>query len=68
MAAQKNFIDINLAILAHKFSCPYYSPNSEGLSKPTTCGAYDVANQHNCTGDCWYMKEFRQLLNELKDE
>lgn len=65
MAVQKNCIDLDLAINAHKFTCPYYSPNSAGLDPPPHCGAHDIYHQPDCSGDCWYMRHFKELLNDL---
>lgn len=61
-------IDLDTVILAHKFTCPYYSPgaNNIGLPKLSTCGATDVHNQPNCNGTCWYMKHFKELINQLQ--
>lgn len=67
MAEQKNFIDLDLGILAHKFTCPYYSEKSEGVLNNPKCGAEDSYHQpENCSGDCWYMKHFKELLKSLQ--
>lgn len=60
-------IDIELAITAHKFTCPYYSleANNKGLPKPIHCGATDIHHQTECNGECWYMKHFKELINGL---
>ena len=68
MAEQKNSISLELAINAHKFTCPYYSPNSAGLDPPPHCGAYNIYQQRDCSGNCWYMKHFKELLNDLTNE
>lgn len=71
MEEQKNYIDITTVILAHKFTCPYYSPKGMSISNistlPIKCGASDI--QHNpkdCNGECWYMRHFRELLEDLQ--
>lgn len=60
-------LDIETVILAHKFTCPYYSPESEskGLLVPSHCGATNAFNQKECTGECWYMSHFKDLLKGL---
>lgn len=63
-------IDIEAVILAHKFTCPYYSPTAKaiGLSPPAHCGARDVLHQIDCTGQCWYMSHFKELIKGLVKE
>ena len=63
-------IDIETVILAHKFTCPYYSPESEsiGLSIHSHCGATTVYQQKDCNGECWYMSHFKSLLKGLTEE
>ena len=63
-------IDIETVILAHKFTCPYYSPESAsiGLPMPSHCGATTVFAQKDCNGECWYMSHFKELLKGLTKE
>lgn len=60
-------IDIETAILAHKFTCPYYSPQSEsiGLNPPSHCGATTIWENPDCNGECWYLSHFKDLINKL---
>ena len=63
-------LNIETVILAHKFTCPYYSPESKsiGLPMPSHCGATDVFAQKDCNGECWYMSHFKELLKGLTKE
>ena len=73
-------ISIEKAILAHKFTCPYYSirgvikaraTNDERLPSQEVghCGAEPLWEQtkgeSQCTGKCWYISHFMGLLKEL---
>ena len=74
-------VSFESAILAHKFTCPYYSirgiikthnPDSERQPSKEIghCGAESVWTQQKgetqCEGKCWYMKHFLGLLKGLK--
>ena len=63
-------LDTEQVILAHKFTCPYYSPEAEqkGLIKPASCGANNVHLQTDCNGECWYMSHFKELIEGLTKE
>lgn len=63
----KEKLDIETVILAHKFTCPYYSPESKliGLPMPPHCGATTVYQQKDCNGECWYISHFKSLIEEL---
>lgn len=73
-------ISIEKAILAHKFTCPYYSMRGMIKTRATDeerlpskevghCGAEPIWDQtkgeSQCTGKCWYMTHFMRLLKGL---
>ena len=77
-------ISYEVVMLAHKFTCPYYSirqmvklVNTDSERVPTQsdqghCGAQPVWEQKpgqeaQCTGNCWYMNHFRELIKGLQE-